>query len=156
MAFFETGCVEIMVSFPLTRGSIRKFFPVIWDTVFTTAWMSASWKLNIISPGRSAGPAGGAGDAGAGVIGLGVALRAGAGAGNGARAAPPEGAAGVAAAGGCPSVIGRASCAMTCGAARKSPVSKPTSAAMARCRRQVGFVFTTFVLEIGIRCARTD
>ena len=42
MAFLETGWVEMIVSLPLTRGSSRKFFPVICDTVFTTAWMSAS------------------------------------------------------------------------------------------------------------------
>ena len=54
-AWTDTGWVEMMVSFPLTRGSSRKFLPVICDTVLTTAWMSASWKLNIISPGRNAG-----------------------------------------------------------------------------------------------------
>jgi len=122
--------------------------------------MSASWKLNIISPGRSAGPASGAGAGGGGVIdgaggmGLGVALRPFAGAWNGvgtaflegvadgcagvptsgaafpAGAGAVDGCAGAAAAGACPSVIGCACCAWTYGAARKIPVITPASVAM--------------------------
>jgi hypothetical protein len=44
---FGTGRAEMMLIVPLTRGSIRKFLPVISATAFTTASMSALTKLSV-------------------------------------------------------------------------------------------------------------
>ena len=42
-----TGRGAMMFTVPCTRGSMRKLRPVISDTAFTTAWMSALTKLSV-------------------------------------------------------------------------------------------------------------
>src|SRR6201990_715311 len=43
-----TGRSETMLTFPCTRGSRMKFFPVCWPMVLITDWMSALTKLTVI------------------------------------------------------------------------------------------------------------